>query len=124
MQKVEAMIKPSRLEDIKRALNEIGINAMDMSEEHGVQWRESHTDMTRETELPEGVIPQMKINIIVESFLVERVLAVIAQHATAFSFVFLNVLGCVSPPPGTPPTMVSVNKAPDLPLKWPPEHVL
>lgn len=124
MQQVEAMIKPSRLEDIKRALSEIGINGMTVSEEHGVQKRGSHTEITRGTGHREDIIPQMKIDITVESSMVERVLSVIAEHASAFPFVFLNVLGCASQSAGMNITEASVNKDIALPLKWPPESSL
>ncbi|BCS95706.1 hypothetical protein DSLASN_13380 [Desulfoluna limicola] len=124
MQKVEAMIKPSRLEEIKRALSEIGINGMTVNQETGDQRHRSYTGMTRETGLQEEVIPQIKIDIIVESSLVEPVLSVIAEHATAFPFVFLNVFGCVSSSQSVTTTETSVNRDPALPRTWPPEPAL
>lgn len=116
MQTVEAMIKPSRLEEIKRALREIGINSVTVSQERG--------GAMQPTAPEKEIVAQMKINIVVEAPHVERLLAVIAEHATAFPFVFLNVLGCASPAPSVNITEAVVNKTPTLPLKWPPEPAL
>lgn len=124
MQKVEAMIKPSRLEEIRIALNEIGINGMTVSQENGGQMQRDHTGVTCGADRQDDFMPKIKIAIVVESTLVDRVLSVISEHATAFPFVFLNVLGGASTSPNMNTPGGSVDKEPALPLKLPPEPAL
>ena len=67
MNKIEAIIKPFRLEDVKEALNEIGIQGMTISEVKGYGRQKGHKEIYRGAEYVVDFIPKIKIEIIVDS---------------------------------------------------------
>jgi len=81
MRKVEAIIKPSRLDEVKDALNEIGISGMTVSEVRGFGRQKGHTEIFRGAEYQVDFIPKIKIEIVVELSTVEKVLSVIEEKA-------------------------------------------
>jgi len=73
MKKVEAIIKPFKLDDVKEALNEIGIQGMTISEVKGYGRQKGHKEIYRGAEYVVDFIPKIKIEIVVEADRAEAV---------------------------------------------------
>ena len=74
MKKIEAIIKPFKLDDVKEALNEIGIQGMTISEVKGYGRQKGHKEIYRGAEYVVDFIPKIKIEIIVQSDRVKQVM--------------------------------------------------
>ena len=72
MKKIEAIIKPFKLDDVKEALNEIGIQGMTISEVKGYGRQKGHKEIYRGAEYQVDFIPKMKIEIVVEDAIAEQ----------------------------------------------------
>ena len=81
MKKVEAIIKPFKLDDVKEALNEIGIQGITVSEVKGFGRQKGHTELYRGAEYVVDFIPKIKMEIIVSDDIVAKVLETIEQAA-------------------------------------------
>ena len=81
MKKVEAIIKPFKLDEVKEALNEIGIQGITVCEVKGFGRQKGHTELYRGAEYVVDFIPKIKMEIIVADDVVSRVLEVIEQAA-------------------------------------------
>lgn len=81
MKKVEAIIKPFKLDDVKEALNEIGIQGMTISEVKGYGRQKGHKEIYRGAEYVVDFIPKIKIEIIVDSERVKQVMETIEKAA-------------------------------------------
>ncbi len=81
MKKIEAIIKPFKLDDVKEALNEIGIAGMTISEVKGYGRQKGHKEIYRGAEYVVDFIPKVKLEIIVEASKVEQVLEKIREAA-------------------------------------------
>ena len=81
MKKIEAIIKPFKLDDVKNSLNDIGVTGMTVSEVKGFGRQRGHKEIYRGAEYQVDFIPKMKIEIIVDSSLAEKVVSVIAESA-------------------------------------------
>lgn len=81
MKKVEAIIKPFKLDDVKEALNEIGIQGMTITEVKGYGRQKGHKEIYRGAEYVVDFIPKIKIEIIVESDILEKVIDTIRKAA-------------------------------------------
>ncbi|MFC1857885.1 P-II family nitrogen regulator [Thermodesulfobacteriota bacterium] len=81
MKKIEAIIKPFKLDDVKEALTEIGIQGMTISEVKGYGRQKGHKEVYRGAEYVVDFIPKIKIEIVIESERVEKVIEVIQQAA-------------------------------------------
>ena len=81
MRKVEAIIKPFKLDEVKEALNEIGIQGITVSEVKGFGRQKGHTELYRGAEYVVDFIPKIKMEIIVSDELVEQVVGTIAESA-------------------------------------------
>lgn len=81
MKKIEAIIKPFKLDDVKEALNEIGIQGMTISEVKGYGRQKGHKEIYRGAEYVVDFIPKIKLEIIVESKRVEQVMETILKAA-------------------------------------------
>jgi nitrogen regulatory protein PII len=81
MKKVEAVIKPFKLDDVKEALNEIGIQGMTISEVKGYGRQKGHKEIYRGAEYVVDFIPKIKLEIIVEAKWVDQVVEKIQQAA-------------------------------------------
>ena len=73
MKKIEAIIKPFKLDDVKEALNEIGIKGMTISEVKGYGRQKGHKEIYRGAEYIVDFIPKVKLEIIVDATLVDEV---------------------------------------------------
>ncbi len=81
MKKIEAIIKPFKLDDVKEGLNEIGIKGMTMSEVKGYGRQKGHKEIYRGAEYVVDFIPKVKIEIVVEDDQVEQVVEAIRKSA-------------------------------------------
>ena len=81
MKKVEAIVKPFKLEDIKEALSEIGIQGMTVTEVKGFGRQKGHTELYRGAEYVVDFLPKVKIEIIIDDDLVESAIDCIEQSA-------------------------------------------
>ena len=81
MKKIEAIIKPFKLDDVKEALNEIGIQGMTISEVKGYGRQKGHKEIYRGAEYVVDFIPKIKIDIVVQSGVVEKVVEAIQKAA-------------------------------------------
>lgn len=81
MKKIEAIVKPFKLDDVKEALNEIGIQGMTISEVKGYGRQKGHKEIYRGAEYVVDFIPKVKIEIIVESERADQVVGAIEKAA-------------------------------------------
>jgi len=79
MKKIEAIIKPFKLDDVKEALNGIGIKGMTLTEVKGYGRQKGHTEIYRGAEYVIDFLPKLKIEIIVSSEQVEQVIDTIVE---------------------------------------------
>ena len=81
MKKIEAIIKPFKLDDVKEALNEIGIKGMTISEVKGYGRQRGHKEVYRGAEYVVDCIPKVRIEIIVDASQEEHVVETIREAA-------------------------------------------
>jgi nitrogen regulatory protein PII len=81
MKKIEAIIKPFKLEEVKDALSEIGIEGMTVSEVKGFGRQKGHTEIYRGSEYTVDFLPKMKIELIVVDAQSEAAVGVIIKAA-------------------------------------------
>src|SRR3954467_8915870 len=81
MKKIEAVIKPFKLDEVKEALQEIGLKGMTVTEVKGFGRQKGHTELYRGAEYVVDFLPKVKIEIVVEDGVVERAVEVIEQAA-------------------------------------------
>lgn len=81
MKKVEAIIKPFKLDEVKEALNEIGVQGITVSEVKGFGRQKGHTELYRGAEYVVDFIPKIKLEIIVSDAIVSKVVEAIEQSA-------------------------------------------
>ena len=81
MKKIEAIIKPFKLDDVKNALHEVGITGMTVSEVRGFGRQKGHTEVYRGAEYVIDFLPKVKIEVVLEETLVERAVEAILQAA-------------------------------------------
>lgn len=81
MKKIEAIIKPFKLDDVKEALNEIGIKGMTLSEVKGYGRQKGHKEIYRGAEYIVDFIPKVKLEIIVEASQVDEIVNRIREAA-------------------------------------------
>jgi nitrogen regulatory protein P-II 1 len=81
MKKIEAIIKPFKLDEVKEALNEMGIKGMTISEVKGYGRQKGHKEIYRGAEYIVDFIPKVKIEIIVDAAMAEAVVTRIRETA-------------------------------------------
>lgn len=81
MKKIEAIIKPFKLDDVKEALNDLGISGMTLIEVKGFGRQKGHTEIYRGAEYQVDFVPKVKLSIVVDDDLVDRVVTTIAEKA-------------------------------------------
>ena len=90
MKKVEAIIKPFKLEDVKEALSEIGIQGMTVTEVKGFGRQKGHTEIYRGSEYTVDFLPKVKIEIVVEDGQLDAVKDAIVKTADGRSVVLAS----------------------------------
>ena len=81
MKKVEAIIKPFKLDEVKESLNEIGIQGITISEVKGFGRQKGHTELYRGAEYVVDFIPKIKLEIIVSDSVLPQVIEAIEKSA-------------------------------------------
>ena len=81
MKKIEAIVKPFKMEDVKEALTEIGIEGMTVSEVKGFGRQKGHTEIYRGSEYTVDFLPKVKFEIVVSDDRVQRTVETIVQTA-------------------------------------------
>ncbi len=81
MHKVEAIIKPFKLDEVKEALNSIGIQGITVSEVKGFGRQKGHTELYRGAEYVVDFLPKIKIEVVVTEDLLDKVIDVIQSAA-------------------------------------------
>jgi nitrogen regulatory protein P-II 1 len=81
MKKIEAIIKPFKLEEVKEALADLGIEGMTVSEVKGFGRQKGHTEIYRGSEYTVDFLPKIKIEVVVTDSLLEGALASIVKSA-------------------------------------------
>lgn len=81
MKKIEAIIKPFKLDEVKTALNDIGVSGMTLTEVKGFGRQKGHKEIYRGAEYQVDFIPKIKIELVVEASRAEEVMAVITKNA-------------------------------------------
>ena len=81
MKKIEAIIKPFKLDDVKEALHEVGIKGITVTEAKGFGRQKGHTELYRGAEYVVDFLPKVKLEIVLEDNQVERACEAIQQAA-------------------------------------------
>lgn len=81
MKKIEAIIKPFKLDDVKEALNEVGISGITVLEAKGFGRQKGHTELYRGAEYVVDFVPKVKLEVVVESGQAERAVEAIKNAA-------------------------------------------
>ena len=81
MKKIEAIIKPFKLEEVKDALGEIGIEGMTVSEVRGFGRQKGHTEIFRGNEYTVDFLPKIKLDLVVANQMADRAVDAIVKSA-------------------------------------------
>ena len=81
MKKVEAIIKPFKLDEVKEALHEVGIKGITVTEAKGFGRQKGHTELYRGAEYVVDFLPKVKIEVVVDDALCARAVEAIQQAA-------------------------------------------
>jgi len=81
MKKIEAIIKPFKLDEVKDALNEIGIQGMTVTEVKGFGRQKGHVELYRGAEYDISFIPKVKLELVVSDEMLEKVVTTIEEKA-------------------------------------------
>lgn len=81
MKKIEAIIRPNKLEDVKEALGELGITGMTITEVKGFGRQKGHTEVYRMAELHIEFVPKIKLEVVVDDRLAPQAVDVICASA-------------------------------------------
>ena len=82
MQKIEAIIKPFKLEEVKEGLHQVGLQGMTVSEVKGFGRQKGHAEIYRGAEYVVDFVPKVKIEIVVDDGMVEQVVDVITKESS------------------------------------------
>jgi nitrogen regulatory protein P-II 1 len=81
MKKIEAIIKPFKLDEVKKALHEVGVTGLTVAEIRGFGRQKGHTEVYRGAEYVVDFLPKVLIEVVVEDALLTRSVEAIAQAA-------------------------------------------
>jgi nitrogen regulatory protein P-II 1 len=81
MKKIEAIIKPFKLDDVKEALHELGIRGLTVTEAKGYGRQRGHTELYRGAEYVVDFLPKVKIEVVLDDSLLDRAVQAIQQAA-------------------------------------------
>ncbi len=81
MKKIEAILKPFKLDDVKDALNALGVQGMTVSEVKGFGRQKGHVELYRGAEYDIAFMPKVKIEVVVDDSMVDKVVSTIEEKA-------------------------------------------
>ena len=83
MKKIEAIVKPFKLDEVREALSEVGVTGLTVTEVKGFGRQKGHTELYRGAEYVVDFLPKIKLEIAVTDSLVERVVEAITHSANS-----------------------------------------
>lgn len=83
MKKIEAIIKPFKIDDVREALSEIGVSGLTMTEVKGYGRQKGHTELYRGAEYQVSFLPKMKLELVLSDELAELAVDVIQEAANS-----------------------------------------
>ncbi len=81
MKKIEAIIKPFKLDDVKDALNALGVQGMTVTEVKGFGRQKGHVELYRGAEYDIAFIPKVKIEVVIADSMADKVISTIEEKA-------------------------------------------
>ena len=81
MKKIEAIIKPFKLDEVKDALNKIGIKGMTITEVKGFGRQKGHVEVYRGTEYEVNFLPKIKLEVVIPDSMIDKVISTIIEKA-------------------------------------------
>ena len=81
MKKIEAIIKPFKLDEVKEALHDVGVTGITVTEARGFGRQKGHTELYRGAEYVVDFLPKVKLEVVVEDSLADRVVEAITSAA-------------------------------------------
>ncbi|HUC63724.1 MAG TPA: P-II family nitrogen regulator [Alphaproteobacteria bacterium] len=81
MKKIEAIIKPFKLDEVKEALHEVGLQGLTVTEAKGFGRQKGHTELYRGAEYVVDFLPKVKIEVVLDDAMVDRAIEAIQQAA-------------------------------------------
>ena len=81
MKKIEAIIKPFKLDEVKEALHEVGVSGITVTEAKGFGRQKGHTELYRGAEYVVDFLPKVKLEVVVDDAIADRVVEAIQQAA-------------------------------------------
>ena len=81
MKKVECIIQPGRLDEVREGLSEIGVSGLTVTEVKGYGRQKGHTELYRGTEYHIDFVPKIKMDVVVPESMVEQVIGVVVEKA-------------------------------------------
>ena len=81
MKKIEAIIKPFKLDEVKDALNAIGIHGMTVTEVKGFGRQKGHVEVYRGAEYEVSFLPKIKIEVVIPDSIIDKVISTIIEKA-------------------------------------------
>ena len=81
MKKVECIVKPFKLDEVKNAITELGVNGMTVSEVRGFGRQKGHTELYRGAEYQVDFLPKIKIDLVVPADLVPAIIETVRKEA-------------------------------------------
>ncbi len=81
MKKIEAIIKPFKLDDVKDALNALGVQGMTVTEVKGFGRQKGHVELYRGAEYDISFIPKVKIEVVIADSMVDKIVSTIEEKA-------------------------------------------
>ncbi|MBI5097872.1 MAG: P-II family nitrogen regulator [Nitrospirae bacterium] len=81
MKKIEAIIKPFKLDEIKKALHELGVNGMTVTEVKGFGRQKGHIEFYRGAEYDINFVPKLKIEVVLPDEMTDKAVSVIQEKA-------------------------------------------
>lgn len=81
MKKIEAIVKPFKLDEVKEALHDVGVKGLTVTEVKGFGRQKGHTELYRGAEYVVDFLPKVKIEVVIEDNLVENAVEAVQQAA-------------------------------------------
>ena len=81
MKKIEAIIKPFKLDEVKEALHDVGVSGITVTEARGFGRQKGHTELYRGAEYVVDFLPKVKLEVVVDDSLADRVVEAITSAA-------------------------------------------
>ncbi len=81
MKKIEAIVRPHKMEDVREALHEIGVNGMTITEVKGIGRQKGHTETYRGSEYEINFVPKIKLEVVAPDEQAQKIIAVIIKTA-------------------------------------------